>query len=244
MKRVCAALLCLLLAGLWGCGKQEAEAGPWGVDEPKYFDVEAYEREADDGPYPRNWNDAKELELRFTDKDEYNGYGELLIRDKATGETERVAKGSYSDCGGTALGVTKILSDTQFLYYKMDTDGGPDFYYLYDRRIGESVCVYSSVLGYLCDLGGGRYLWLDWDEDTWYTLYLIDMRALEAGEKDAKRTLVRWDWDCYATNICQLSPDKRFVSMVLIRQPDYTRFRGVYDVDTGEQVELIDYFTP
>jgi len=295
MKRLlCAVLLCLLLAGLCGCGKQAQTVapGPWGVtieeidlskpenkkyikwakeyhanwesyskifSAPNYFNVEAYVNQMGEEPDPwtyvwedeenkellemhRSWNDTKELVIRATYENEYSGYNELLVREKATGETEQIAKGGISEFDAGSFSVLDVISDTRFLYRLSYYNYGPSQYYLYDLEIGGSICVASSELDMLCDLGNERYLWCDNEQTVGKrTLYLIDMRALEAGKKGAKLELVSWDSD-YSSRIKHLSSDKRFVYMSLFRYSDGTMHRGIYNVETGEQV--VDFELP
>ena len=320
MKRlICIALLCLLLAGLIGCGQapppEETAAAPetftfttgvvpvtqpnkWGVSiehidlskpenkkhldwakkdyenrgsypntfkTPKYFDVEAYRKayweQENKKPDPwvyvwedekagklrekhRPWNETKELVIRSTYESECEGYRELLVRDKTTGETERIARGYFADYDGVVFDQVKILSDKQFLYHIWYWDGGDWGYYIYDLELGESICVSG---GYnLCDLGDGRYLWADTryvNVDGVSTLHLIDWRAFDAEKQDAKCTLVNWG-DNYAVDIRHLSSDKRFVYVDLYRVFDGKRCRGVYDINTGEQVAFFEMPDP
>jgi len=306
MKRVlCVTLLCLLMAGLMGCGEvvqpeattttkatlQTIALGKqWGVtieridlskpenkkyidwakgsrysknfSAPEYFDVEPYwqayqemweeERKLwttcdleDEAAYKlqescRPWNEAKELVIRSTyEENEWDGFMEFLVRDKATGETQLIAKGHDADYDGVVFDTINYLSDTRVLYHMWYWDGGDWGYYIYDLEIGESICVTG---GDLCDLGNGRYLWIDQryvNVDSVSTLHLIDMRAFESGKKGAKSTLVNWG-DDYSASITHLSSDKRFVYVYLHRLSDYARLRGVYDVNTGEQIALFE----
>ena len=185
----------------------------------------------------RPWNDTKELVIRETDTNEAD-YGwewriELLVRDKATGETECIDYGSDNGHDGVVFDPIAILSDTRILYHKWHWDGGFNGdRFLYDLAIGERICVSG---GHLCDLGNRRYLWGDGN-----ALYLIDLRALEAGKKEAKRELINWGDDYGFTGIKYLSSDKRFVYVQLYRYSDNTLHRGVYDTNSGEQVALFE----
>jgi len=303
---LCAALLCLLLAGLCSCGQTEVveeasmtvtekatEAAvivlsdnPWGVtieridlddpenqkyidwakkhryktsfEAPNYFDAEAYRKQADEKPAPwtyvwenkkknmlremyQPWNETKELVIRNTYSDEDFGYKELLIRDKATGETECIDKGGFSCSDGVVFDPVLAISDTQFLYNKFFWDGGSFGYYIYDLAIRERICV--SDYG-LCDLGNEQYLWSDIKlkyMDNENALYLIDMRALEAGGKGAKRMLASWG-DYGFGEIRHLSSDKRFVYVNIHRWSagNTMQHRRVYDISTGELVAVFD----
>jgi len=309
MKRLlCAVLLCLLVVGLCGCGKQgvveelstvpstsqpmavpqKISEHPWGVtieqidlddpenqkyidwakghqyersfNRPDYFDVEVYVKQADEEPDPwirvwenkkknmlrerhRPWNDAKELVIRYVYSDEYSGHKELLVRDKATGETECIDKGGFYDANGVVFDPVVVLDDTRFLYSRYYWDSGdPDMYYIYDLEIGERICVAGSGL---CDLGNGPHLWSDSGMGIeGGVLYLIDMRELEAGKKEAKKELVRWGSDYYAVEIYHLSSDRRFVYLDFSLDSEHTgyrtRHRGVYDIETGGQVALFE----
>lgn len=218
---------------------------------PKYFDVEPYRKAyweqmgkaLDPWTYKtpwekcRPWNETKELVVRETYTSESSGYSEFLVRDKATGKTEQIAKGGFLDGeGGVGFDVIQILGDTRFLYSRCHPDdGGAWWYYLYDPTIWGSICVASDINGDLCDLGNGRYLWNNyggWDENG-RGLYLIDMRAFEAGENDAKQRLFPWH-SGESGEIRHLSSDKRFVYMDIDIYKT-GRCRGVYDTDTGEQ---------
>jgi len=285
-KRVLSVVLvCLLVAGVMGCGKQEVWEEPsvpettmeetteaiklsenaWGVEieridlekpenkhyikwakkkpnwyntrtysKPKYFDVDAYLNQADNEPYPRSWNETKELVVQSTNTSEWEGYTELLVRDTVTGETECIDKGGFADFDGVVFDPVVILSDTQILYHRWYWDGGSGTYYLYDLAIGERILV-SDNYGGLCDLGDGQYLWCD-DE----ALYQVDAYALKAGEKNAKRTLVRCDSNYVFGDIHHLSSDKCFVYVNIYNRSDSTWHRGVYDVETGEQVAFFE----
>ena len=222
--------------------------------EAKYFDVRTVLDEVEKEPDPwdyaweyeeteellekqRPWNDTTEIMIRFFCADETNGIyeSELLVRHKVSGKTKLLTTGRFCHASGTKLRVTKILSDTQFLYKREDIDGGPTQYFLYDEEIGETICVFSDAQE-LCDLSEERYLWRDSDTNT---LYLIDLRELASGNKNVKRALVHWDSD-YSSSITFLSWDKRFVYMRLYRRSDRTKLRGVYDVNSGEQVALFE----
>ena len=224
-------------------------------NEPSYFDnidIWAYWERTREEPDPwtciwedaaknvlrekrRPWNETKELVSRSVPDDEhrYEGYRELLIRDKATGATERAVVTGYDEWG-PSIHVIEILSNTRFLYALIDNYS--ESFYLYDAEIGSV----SITGGSLCDLGERRYLWSDWREGFRGTLYLIDMRKLENGEKDAKRELVNWGRD-YDGSIQYLSSDKRFVYINHHRSSDYTWHRGVYDIETGEQVAFFQW---
>ena len=228
--------------------------------EPEYFDIEVYVKPEGPGYKPwvyeaepdlwfndwedeenrilrekrRPWNETKELVLRYVHEYGYDGYSELLFRDRATGETKRIDTGYIGGDQFVDFEVF-IISDTRFLYQKWDARFGHGSHYLYDLKIGESICVRD---GNLCDLGDERYLWGDGKTrgmEKISALYVIDMRKLEAGSKDAKRTLVHWG-DDYSGAIQHLSSDKRFVHVNLHRFSDLTIHRGVYDITTGEQV--------
>ncbi|MCL2507992.1 MAG: hypothetical protein FWF05_02315 [Oscillospiraceae bacterium] len=221
--------------------------------EPEYFDVDSYATQAnkdaaawidvweDEANGKRrerycSWNDTKDLVICFEHIDEESSNKELLIRDKATGKTETVAKGS-----NRGVFDVYILSGTRFLYRQdKDWNYGPFWWYIYDMELGGEICVASSDGGDLCDLGDERYLWSDWNNigDVENALYLIDMRAFAAGSKDAKRELFRWGGDYFGLFL-HLSSDKRFVYMNIYAS--FTEFyRGVYNVDTGEQVAFFE----
>ena len=211
---------------------------------PKYFDTEPYLGQANVEPYPISWNETMELVVENTRTSEFGGYTELLVRDKATGETKKIAKGSFSDCDNIVFDVHEILSDTRFLYSQWYVDGGGPWYYLYDLNVGGSIGV-AGIDNYdretLCDLGDGRYLWNNRDryEGDERGLYLIDMSAFEAGGKSARRMLVPWS-EQDSGSILHLSSDKRFVYMELYQGFDHTWRRAVYDVETGEPVALFE----
>lgn len=282
MKRVLRiGLICLLAAGLAGCGQTKpAAAGPWGVtveeidlDKPEnqkyvkwakrqektlewtlfwpalkmmpkyyWFDILKSTMPGNRANDPRvnqllPWNDTKEVVFRDVAEDEHEAHTALLVRDKATGETEQIDECRSHPDALIIFDAVMILSDTQILYHKWHLDGSfINEYFLYDLRIGERVCVSSDRCD-LCDLGKKRYLWFEQQEGA---IYLIDACALKAGEKDAKRTLVRWDSDYGYRNIHHLSSDKRFVFVEFYRGSDDTRHRGVYNVETGEQVALVE----
>jgi len=188
------------------------------------------------------WNEKMEFVIRWQYLSDCDCYNELLVRRKATGKTIKIAEAYVYSYDGSYFEVTEILSDTQFLYSRGKGDVLNYQSFLYDLKTGESICVASDNPQFFRDLGGERYLWLDWDRENGYPLYLIDARAFKAGEKDAKRMLVRRDNEYYVSEIQHLSSDKRFVYMGLYRPYDtyYTMHREVYDVITGEQVAFCE----
>ena len=183
----------------------------------------------------RSWNETKELVVRFIHKNESDGDKELLIRDKATGKTVQIAKGGFD-----TLYDIRIISDTRFLYDVSYWDGsGAEQSLVYDLETGDSICYRSIVWDKLCDLGNEQYLWSDRNRDAESGLYLIDASALATGNKNAKHTVFSWGSD-YSGGIQYLSSDGRFVYVELYQFSDDTRNRGVYDVETGEQVALFE----
>jgi len=163
----------------------------------------------------------------------------LLVRDRETGETQPISKGGFGGDDGVVFTVDEIFSDTRFLYRRYYWNYGPDCYYIYDSQLGGNICVSSDDYGELCDLGNERYLWCETNIGLGSGLYLIDMGALAAGSKDAKRTLFNWGSE-YSGDILHLSSDRRFVYVELYRYSDDTRNRGVYDTETGEQLAFFE----
>ena len=219
---------------------------------PEYFSEWAHERRTDEEDDAwtyvwadkeknmplekyRSWNKKKELVVRFLHKDDFDGDKELLVRDKASGKTVPIAQGVFD----VIYDNIRIISKTRFIYDVWYWDGcGIEQSFVYDLETGDSICYWSMGKG-LCDLGDEQYLWCDWNESAGSSLYLIDMRALEAEKKEAKRALFIWG-NGYGGNIAHLSSDKRFVYVNLYYRPDNTLHRGVYDVETGEQVAFFE----
>jgi len=215
--------------------KQEEETDPW-------VRVGEYEKPGSAADSSRPWNETTEIVIRHTYDNEWEGTVELLTREKATGETKQVAKGYFGAYDGLAFFINKILSDTRFMYGQFYWDGAGDAnYYLYDSDVGESICVASGDLDELCDLGGGRYLWCGGNLNgiPEHALYLIDVRKFDAGDKDARRTLFSWGGH-YSGRISHISSDKRFLHVDLYSHSGGKSYRGIYDVDSGEQVALFE----
>jgi len=230
------------------------------INAPECFDIIPYLEKRGEFPYDdwatvgeygkpgsvferqRDWNDTKELVIRDTYKSGiFDGDREFFVRDKATGKTALIDAGSLWDIGGVVFDEVTILSDKQFLYHMWILDSGEVGYFLYDLEVGYSVCVALHSTN-LSDLGKEQYLWCEnhWYSDNVSVLHMINMRDFNAGKKDAKRTLINFGSD-YGAEISHLSMDKRFVHMELYRYSDNTRHRGIYNIDTGEQVAFFEY---
>lgn len=230
----------------------EKSSAPKSVTDPDYFDLENYPQNVDEsdwvttGEYKEpgsitesclSWDEEKELVIRDTHDSESSGKRELLVRDKATHKAKQISEGSFASASESYFLIDSFLSDKRVLYERNYTDYGlNNHYFIYDTDTGESICVASSDYGDLCDLGNKQYLW-----STGGSLSIIDMRKFNAGMKDAKYTLINLEENYYC-GIDHISPNNRFVHLDIIYSTDnlYKKFRGVYNVKTGEQVAFFE----
>jgi len=182
----------------------------------------------------RQWTKTLELVIRDTHDNDVVGYKEFFVRDKTTGKIMMVDEGIFADICGVVFDNVRVISDTQFLYAEWYTDCYGEADFLYDLKVGDSICVNSNEL--LCDLGDGRYLWREYRYgEKINRLFIADANKFNAGDKDAKRVLVDWGEE-YNGVIDHLSSDKRFVYTYLFSEYSGARYRAVYDVNTGECV--------